>query len=110
MAAFLIGQPGPKFQAKASAGIDGARSLRRGGLNQLAQGGTKPEPRFDHLQDTPLAAARRQGYAAEVHVDNESKWATVHEIVSEQRAELVGIPTSLGVSPATPKLQDLLRG
>src|SRR5207302_4310800 len=43
-------------------------------------------------------------------VNNESKRADEYEIVSEQRAELVGIPTSLGVSPATPKLQDLLRG
>jgi hypothetical protein len=53
MAALLIGQQGPKFQAKASTGTDGARSPVGPGLNQLAQGGIKPEPQLDHLQDTP---------------------------------------------------------
>ena len=48
MAAFLIGQPDPNFK-KASAGTDPSRP----GLNQLAQGGIKPEPQPDHLQDTP---------------------------------------------------------
>jgi hypothetical protein len=52
-AAFLIGQPDPNFQAKASAGTDGARSPVGPGLSQLAQGGIKPEPQLDHLQDTP---------------------------------------------------------
>ena len=178
--AAVIGQPGSNFKPKHQQ-VTTARAHSVGaGLSQLAQGRTKPEPQFDHLQDTPLAAARRRGDAAEVHaekppvvthaprdlrhteltgrivalkgallclcadgdgnlavsphahvapverlvlqiaratrseelllVDNESKWADEREIVAEQRAELVGIPTSLGVSPATPKLEDLPRG
>jgi hypothetical protein len=53
MAAFLIGQPHPNFRAKASAGTDGARAPVRPGSNQLAQGGIKPEPQLNYLQDTP---------------------------------------------------------
>jgi hypothetical protein len=53
MAAFLIGQPDPDFkpghqQARMACGHPSGP-----GLNQLAQGGSKPEPQLDHLQDTP---------------------------------------------------------
>jgi hypothetical protein len=53
MAAFLIGQPDPNFKP----GHQQVRTARshpsRPGLNQLAQGGIKPEPQLDQLQDTP---------------------------------------------------------
>jgi len=52
MAAFLIGQPDPNYQPRHQQ-IRTARSHPSGsGLNQLAQGGIKPEPQLDHLQDT----------------------------------------------------------
>jgi hypothetical protein len=45
----VIGGLGPRHQQERT-----ARGHRSGpGLNQLAQGGIKPEPQLDHLQDTP---------------------------------------------------------
>ncbi len=53
MAAFLIGQPDPTFEPRHQQ-VRMARGHPSGsGLNHLAQGGIKPEPRLDHLQDTP---------------------------------------------------------
>jgi len=53
MAALLIGRRTPI----SSQGISILRTARghpsRPKLNQLAQGGIKPEPQLDHLQDTP---------------------------------------------------------
>jgi len=69
MAAFLIGQPDPNFKPRHQQ-VRRARAHPSGPrLNQLAQGGIKPEPQLDHLQDTPLArfclrAAR--GVAAQI--------------------------------------------
>jgi hypothetical protein len=54
MAAFLIGQPDPKLRPRHQR-VRTARGHPSGfGLNQLAQGGIKPELQLDHhLQDTP---------------------------------------------------------
>jgi hypothetical protein len=41
---------GPKFQAKASAGMDGVPSPVGARVVPLAQGGIKPDPQLDHLQ------------------------------------------------------------
>ena len=53
MAAFLIGQPDPNFKPRHQQVRTAGRSPVGPGLNQLAQGGIKPEPQLDHLQDTP---------------------------------------------------------
>jgi len=53
MAAWRIGQPDPYFQPRQQQ-VGTARGHPSGpGWNQLAQGGSKPEPQLDHLQDTP---------------------------------------------------------
>jgi len=53
MAAFLIGWPDPDFKPRHQQ-VRTARGHPLGpGLDQLAQGGIKPEPQLDHLQDTP---------------------------------------------------------
>jgi hypothetical protein len=53
MAAFLIGQPDPNSSQSISRYGRRAVTRRAPGLNQLAQGGIKPEQQLDHLQDTP---------------------------------------------------------
>jgi hypothetical protein len=64
MAAFLIGQPDPSFKPRHQQ-VRTARGHPSGpGLNQLAQGGIKPEPQLDHLQDTPKAFERAKRYVA----------------------------------------------
>ena len=53
MAALLIGQPDPNFKPWHQQ-IRTARGHPSGpGLNQLAQGGIKPEPQLNYLYDTP---------------------------------------------------------
>jgi hypothetical protein len=53
MAASLIGQPDPNCRPRHQQ-VRTARGHRSGpGLHQLAQGGSKPEPQLDHVQDTP---------------------------------------------------------
>jgi hypothetical protein len=53
MATFLTGQPDPNIKPRHQR-VRAARGHPSGpGLNHLAQGGIKPEPQLDHLQDTP---------------------------------------------------------
>ncbi len=61
MAAFLIGQPDPKFKPRHQQ-VRTARGHSSGpGLKQLAQGGIKPEPQLDHLQEPPNVPVQRLG-------------------------------------------------
>jgi len=53
MAALLIGQPDPNFKPRQQQARTARGHPSEPGLNQLAQGGIKPEPQLDHLQDTP---------------------------------------------------------
>jgi hypothetical protein len=60
MAAFLIGQPDPNSKPRHQQ-VRTARGHPSGpGLNQLPQGGIKPEPQLDNLQDTPWVALAEQ--------------------------------------------------
>jgi hypothetical protein len=61
MAAFLIGQPDPDIKARASAGTDGAVTRLGPGLNQLAQGGIKPEPQLGHLHPSYVGVLPENG-------------------------------------------------
>ncbi len=57
MAAFLIGRPDPNFKPRHQQ-VRTARGHPSGpGLNQLAQGGIKPEPQLAPFQDTRLFAS-----------------------------------------------------
>jgi hypothetical protein len=58
MAAFLIGQPDPSFKPRPEQVRTESGHPSGPGLNQPGQGGIKPEPQLDHVQDTPLVGAR----------------------------------------------------
>jgi hypothetical protein len=57
MPALLIGQPDPNFKLRRQQVRTACGHPLGLGLNPLAQGGSKPEPQLDHVQDTPYARA-----------------------------------------------------